>query len=171
MQYKRFRMELLVGLVITAIAGWMLHYAYQWSGNAFLVGLFTPVNESTWEHMKLIYLPMLIISIVLMTRWGNELPPVTAGMLLGSLAGTWLIPILFYTYRGIVGFGIPWVDMATFFLSIIGTAFVVMHVVKRCRDDSLQITKVILGALMIIQGVLFLWFTYNPPGIGLFAAP
>lgn len=171
MQYKKFRIELIIGIAIAAAVGFVLHYAYQWSGNSFLLGFFVPVNESTWEHMKMIYLPMLILSIVFMTRWENELPSVTTGMLLGSLAGTWLIPILFYTYRGIVGFGVPWADMATFFVSLIGAGFVVMHVVKRCMDDSLQMTKICLGVLMLVQAVLFLWFTYNPPGIGLFASP
>ena len=165
------RKKWLLLYLFVAIVGTLWHFVHNLPGENRFVGYFFPINESTWEHMKLVYLPMLILSIVLMTRWGNELPPVTAGMLLGSLAGTWLIPILFYTYRGIVGFGIPWVDKATFFVSIIATAFVVMHVVKRCMDDSLQITKSVLGVLMIVQGVLFLWFTYNPPGIGLFASP
>jgi hypothetical protein len=171
MQYKRFRMELIIGLVAVAIAGWLLHYVYEWSGNSFIVGLFAPVSESAWEHMKLAYLPMLILSVILMTRWGNELPPVTTGMLLGTFAATWLIPILFYTYRGIVGYGIPIVDMATFFVSIIVAGFAVMHLVKRCMDDALPILKIVLGVLVIAQGVMFLWFTYNTPGIGLFAAP
>jgi hypothetical protein len=38
-------------------------------------------------------------------------------------------------------------------------------------DDALPILKIVLGVLVVVQGVLFLWFTYNPPGIGLFAAP
>ena len=33
---------------------------YDWSGQMWFVGLFVPVNESTWEHMKLLFVPMLI---------------------------------------------------------------------------------------------------------------
>ncbi len=171
MQYRRFRIELAVGLLIVMVVGFIMHYVYEWSGNSFLVGLFVPVSESAWEHMKLVYLPLLLLSVFIMTRWGNELPPATTGMLLGIMAGTWLIPILFYTYRGIVGYGIPAVDMATFFASVIICGFAIMHLVKRCQDDALPILKFVLGVLVIVQGVLFLWFTYHPPGIGLFAAP
>ena len=171
MKYRKFRMELVIGMIIVAVMGWILHYVYKWTGNAFLVGLFVPVNESVWEHMKLVYVPMLILSVVMMTRWGEELPPVTPAFLTGTFVGTWLIPVLFYTYRGIVGRGFPVADMATFFVSLIITFFFILHMVKRCMDDSLMITRIAAGVLIIIQGVLFLWFTYNPPGIGLFAAP
>ena len=171
MKYRKFRIELIVGMIVVALLGWLLHYVYHWTGNAFLVGLFVPVNESVWEHMKLVYVPMLILSVVMMTRWGEELPPVTPACLTGTCVGTWLIPILFYTYRGIVGRGFPVADMATFFVSLIITFFFILHMVKRCMDDSLMITRIVAGVLIIIQGVLFLWSTYNPPGIGLFAAP
>ena len=33
---------------------------YDWCRQARLIGLFVPVNESTWEHMKLLFIPMLI---------------------------------------------------------------------------------------------------------------
>ena len=72
MKYRKFRIELIVGMIVVALLGWLLHYVYRWTGNAFLVGLFVPVNESVWEHMKLVYVPMLILSVVMMTRWGEE---------------------------------------------------------------------------------------------------
>lgn len=164
-------MELVIGLAAVVALGFIMHFVYRWSGNALLVGLFAPVNESAWEHMKLVYLPMIILSVIVMTRWENELPPATAGMLAGTFVGTWMIPVLFYTYRGIVGFGVPWADMATFFVAVVGLGLVVLHIVKRCEDDRLRCMSIIFGVLVVAQGVAFLWFTYHPAGIGLFASP
>ena len=41
--------------ILVLISGVLLHFAYEWSGNNPLVGAFSAVNESTWEHLKLIF--------------------------------------------------------------------------------------------------------------------
>ena len=48
----------IAGILFTAIAGTLLHFAYEYSMENPLVAMFAPVNESTWEHMKLVFLPM-----------------------------------------------------------------------------------------------------------------
>ncbi|MEI3340636.1 MAG: DUF6512 family protein [Eubacterium sp.] len=40
-----------------AVIGTLLHFTYEWTGKNLLVGLFSAVNESTWEHMKLLFMP------------------------------------------------------------------------------------------------------------------
>lgn len=50
--------------VFAIILGTILHFTYEWSGNNNLVGIFSSVNESTWEHLKLAFYPMLITSII-----------------------------------------------------------------------------------------------------------
>ncbi len=55
--------NLLMGTVFVTVAGIISHFVYEWSGNNSLIGLFFPVNELTWEHMKLVFFPMLIYSL------------------------------------------------------------------------------------------------------------
>ncbi len=55
--YKRY---VVIGFFVVGILGTLFHFVYGWSGQLWLVGLFVPVNESTWEHMKLLFIPMLI---------------------------------------------------------------------------------------------------------------
>ncbi len=55
--YKRY---VVIGFFVVGILGTLFHFVYDWSGQLWLVGLFVPVNESTWEHMKLLFIPMLI---------------------------------------------------------------------------------------------------------------
>ena len=45
--------------VIVMIAG-PLHFAYEWSGENFIVSLVAPVNESIWEHLKMVYWPTVL---------------------------------------------------------------------------------------------------------------
>lgn len=43
--------------IFISILGVLLHFTYEWSGDNPAVGLFSAVNESTWEHLKLIFFP------------------------------------------------------------------------------------------------------------------
>jgi hypothetical protein len=44
-----------MGYAITSLGGTILHFLYDWSGKSRLVAVFSGVNESTWEHMKLLF--------------------------------------------------------------------------------------------------------------------
>lgn len=57
---KRF---CIIGAVVTIVLGILSHFVYDWTGQNFCVGLFFPINESTWEHMKLVYFPMLLVTL------------------------------------------------------------------------------------------------------------
>lgn len=47
-----------------SILGVLLHFTYEWSNDNPAVGLFSAVNESTWEHLKLIFFPMLLLTMM-----------------------------------------------------------------------------------------------------------
>lgn len=55
--YKKY---VVIGFFVVGILGTLFHFVYDWSGQMWFVGLLVPVNESTWEHMKLLFVPMLI---------------------------------------------------------------------------------------------------------------
>ena len=57
--------------VLASLAGAALHFLYDLCP-APLVGLFAPVNESVWEHLKLLYWPMLLSGFFLSRRAGKE---------------------------------------------------------------------------------------------------
>ena len=50
-------------LVVCALSG-VFHFIYDWSGKQTWIGFFCPVNESTWEHLKLLFFPVLIFSAI-----------------------------------------------------------------------------------------------------------
>ena len=43
-------------ILSVSLLGTLLHFTYRWSGRNPLIA---PVNESVWEHMKLLFFPML----------------------------------------------------------------------------------------------------------------
>ena len=54
---KKIRSYYIIGYLFTAAAGTLFHFVYDWTGQGAVAALFFPVNESTWEHMKLVFFP------------------------------------------------------------------------------------------------------------------
>ena len=50
--------------IFSIIFGTLLHFLYEWSNENQIIALFSAVNESTWEHLKLVFFPMLVAGIV-----------------------------------------------------------------------------------------------------------
>ena len=77
----------IAGFVFVIIAGTLLHFVYHWTGQNRIVGLFSPVNESTWEHLKLLFTPMLLNSIAEYFVIGNQFSNFIAAKMLGIVFG------------------------------------------------------------------------------------
>ena len=166
--HTKLRWYMAFGIFFTLVAGFLMHYLYEWSGNSFLVGLIAPVNESTWEHMKLIFFPMLVYSIFSVYKLHNCYPGISTGLSIGLLLGTFLIPVLFYTYTGILGFHMLWMDITVFVLSVL-VAFIVAYylTINCCFRDC----KPFLLFFTFLLMLCFFFFTVKPPQIGIFQIP
>jgi hypothetical protein len=133
-----------------------------------LVGFFFPVNESTWEHMKLVFFPMLLFSFYTNRKLNPTNSCVATALLLGTLAGTWLIPVIFYTYTGILGYNTTVLNLLTFAFSVIGGFLVIYRQLVTCRFEKwLPLLKIVT----FLMAIAFFFFTYFPPSIGLFESP
>jgi hypothetical protein len=54
----------MAGMVFIIILGSLLHFTFELSGNNPVVGTFSAVNESVWEHFKLSFWPALVYAIM-----------------------------------------------------------------------------------------------------------
>lgn len=160
--------HLIKGTIFVLITGVLSHFVYEWSGNMRLIGLFFPINESVWEHMKLCFFPMLVASSYLNRKLASDYPCITSSLLFGVLLSTYLIPVLFYTYSGILGYHIAFLDISTFFISVILSFIAIYKLTLSCRVASYaQFFKL----LIFITAICFFLFTYRPPDLGIFIAP
>ena len=62
MKLKLLRWQL-AGFAVTVLGGVLLHFLYNWMQQSILIAPFSSVNESTWEHMKLLFFPMFIFAL------------------------------------------------------------------------------------------------------------
>ena len=158
----------LVGFSATSFFGTLLHFLYEWLDESVWVAPFSGVNESTWEHMKLLFWPMLIFAIVqsfFFCERDDFWCVKTRGVLLGLL----LIPLLFYTYNGVVGQSPNWLNIAIFFVS--GAAAYIYETYLFNAEKSLCKSPKIAIAALIAISLMFVIFTFATPELAIFKDP
>ena len=103
------------GFAITSLGGTLLHFLYDWTDAVWTAPL-SGVNESTWEHIKLLFWPMFIFAVI-QSFFFRDRKDFWCIKLRGILSGLILIPVLFYTYNGVIGPSPDWLNITIFFVS------------------------------------------------------
>ena len=157
----------LSGFAATSLFGTLLHFLYDWLGEAVWIAPFSGVNESTWEHMKLLFWPMLLFALLqsLFFRDRKDFWCVKAR---GIFLGLALIPLVFYTYNGVIGKSPDWLNIAIFFVS---AACVYLYEARFFRKEAPPCSSKAAVALLAATALLFFVFTFFTPKLGIFRDP
>ena len=154
------------GFVFTAAVGTLLHFLFDWTGGSVAAALFSAVNESIWEHLKLLFYPMVAVAIIEYFFWGKNVDSFWCIKLIGILIGLVLIPVVYYTYTGIFGVNADWFNVTIFFLAAGVVFFVETNLFQ--RGFSCQMGTKAAVILLCLIAVLFTVFTFLPPRIPFF---
>lgn len=146
--------------------GTLNHFLYEWTGSA-IVTFFCPVNESVWEHLKLLFFPFLFWSIGKYFCRKPEASSYFFYRFLAVSAGMLSIITLFYTYTGIIGRNFLPLDILTFVLGTIITLRLTSLLPKHITSTP-AMSSVYTAWLTVI--LCFFTFTCFPPDIPLFFA-
>ncbi|MBQ4111696.1 MAG: hypothetical protein IJD38_02755 [Clostridia bacterium] len=158
----------LVGFGVTSLGGTLLHFLYDWTGGAVWVAPFSGVNESTWEHMKLLFWPMLAFAIA-QSFFFEDRRDFWCVKLRGILLGLALIPVLFYTYNGVIGQSPDWINIAFFFVSAAAVYLYEAWAFEKGRVTCDRPRRAV--AVLLAVGILFVLFTFVTPEIGICRDP
>ena len=158
----------IAGFIFTGLGGVLLHFLYDLSEQNPFAALFSAVNESTWEHMKLLFFPMALFALIQSRRF-EETEAFWCIKLYGILTGLILIPVLFYTLNGVFGPTPDFINIGIFFIAAAASYFLEWKLFTRgnIRCTHSRIALLILALL----AVLFALFTFYPPKIPLFCDP
>ena len=157
----------IAGFLFISLAGVLLHYAYALSEQNHFVGYFSPVNESIWEHLKLIYWPSVIFMIAEHVTYGKSEADFFAVKMCSMIGALAFVVTFFYTYSGVLGFSLLAVDIFSYFASV-GICPLIsykMFCVPTDGDKSDNLRGIVA---LIILGVCFVMWTYAPPYLGIF---
>lgn len=153
--------------IFTMILGTLLHFTYEWSNGNLIVASFSAVNESTWEHLKLLFYPMLLTTLLGVFFIGKSKSNFLCAKTIGILTAISFTTIFFYTYTGIIGTNFAFLDIGSFFVAVVLGEFVAYKLMISNFVCNKRIALIILGILLLC----FVLFTYAPPKIGLFKDP
>ena len=155
---KRENWKLLVVFGLTALVGSGLHFLYTWSPN-LLFAILAPVRESVWEHLKLVFWPMLA-ALLLCTHRDRDR---RAGWYLGLLVAGALLLLYGWVYN---------IRMAQANVVVDVSAYVVILALGFATALWIPVAKRWRGVLLLCTGLVALMlviFTFCPPDTLLFA--
>jgi len=158
----------IIGFAITSLTGTLLHFLYEWLNKAVWIAPFSGINESTWEHMKLLFWPMFIYAII-QSFFFKDRKDFWCVKVRGILLGIILIPIAFYTYNGAIGTSPDWLNIAIFFLSA-AVAYIYETRLFNAEKFTCKSCKPALATLCAVA-LIFVIFTFKTPELGIFKDP
>lgn len=164
---------ILAGIPVISVIGSIMHFVYEWSGGLAFIGVIAPVNESVWEHLKLLFWPVLIwwtagyLSMkkkadLSASQWFCS---VTTGLYAGPL----FIAAFYYFYTEAFGIHSLCLDILSFILGVAVAQLLSLHVYRYAKTS--KPAPVCAGIAIILFGAAFIIFTFYPPEIPLFLDP
>lgn len=146
------------------LAGMLNHFLYEWTGSA-LAALSCPVNESVWEHLKLLFFPFLVWCVWNYLLKKPKPAPYFYYCGISVACGMASIIVLFYTYTGCLGKNFFVLDILIFLIGIL-VSLRVVHKAERHFYAVPSITVIYGGWAALVM--CFFVFTCYPPDIPLF---
>ncbi len=157
-----------LGFGVTSLLGTLLHFLYNWTGQSVFVSPFSAINESTWEHMKILFFPMFLFALV-QSFFFKQDKRFWCIKSRGIVLGLMTIPVLFYTLNGIFGTTPDFINITIFFVA---AAVAYAYETRLFQNADLPCTYEKFGFLSLcVLAILFVIFTFAPPQIPLFGDP
>ena len=158
----------IIVVIICIVLGILLHFTYEWSGENKFVALFSAVNESTWEHLKLAYYPMLIMAIIGYFVIGQKSKNYWFAQAIGIITAMVFITVFFYTYTGVIGTNYDVLNIGSFIIAILLGEYVAYGILISFQNYDAELISIVFLILLLL---MFLIYTFNPPQIALFKDP
>lgn len=157
--------DLIVGVIFIFVVGTCLHFTYAWSSRNIVVGLFSAINESVWEHTKMVILPTCLYYLYyyLKNKKSVNKDYLFSSMIVNLLVAIITMPFMFYFYSGAFGVELLIVDIIIFLISILlGTYYGNKYYLSKKKLPWIV-------ALIIIV-IIYTIFTLYQPHIPIFIA-
>lgn len=157
MNFKKTIINTIVVFLLCSI----LHFGYDFFPS-FITSIFCPVNESIWEHLKMIFSASVIFSI--MEKLRNKKSPF---LIKGYLRGMFTIIILLTIYLPVY-YTLGEILILTMILLLI-SIFTSEVIIQKLSLEKYQKTWNIIGGILIILNfIFFTYLSYHPIKIDLF---
>lgn len=155
------------GFLFIGLIGASLHFTFEMSNfSSMQVAYFSAVNESTWEHLKMVFFPGLVFALIQYTYVRD----VVNNYIIAKVAGLLIMPLVitvgWYIYAPILGRSYFTADLFLFYLAVFLGQVVSYKLLTRLTLDK-KFTQYAIGIFLVLFAA-FSTFTFYPPNIFLF---
>lgn len=148
-------------IVPLGLLGSVLHFLFDWTKHNRLVALFSAVNESYWEHIKIAIWPVFLLQIVLFSLGGYQI----LSFVPAATIALYSIPVsmvgLVFLYKAFTKHNILWLDISIFFVCVAIAQSIFVLILGQLSPTT---GTVVISSLFLLGLVVaFLLFTIRPP--------
>ena len=161
-------LEFIISSIVIALVGTLAHFLYDLTNHNKFIGLFTAVNESTWEHIKIALTPILLCGLYDGFVYGEN-PNYFLAKFVSLITPIIVIPCIFYGYKAISKKPILFVDILTFYAVIFLSQFLFKTIIEApaipyvCGYLSTIGVFVIFGAYATLTFMPLKMFLFKDP--------
>lgn len=159
-----------LAFLIIGTVGTLWHFVYDLSGGNSFIGIIAPINESVWEHLKLLFFPALIYFIIEYFLCKENCENYIPAAVIGIFAGMLSITAFYYTYSGILGYGVTALDIFSYFLGL-SVTLCVKRKILRNKCFCSKTAKYLSLFFTVLTAILFGVWSFYPPPLAIFIPP
>lgn len=157
----------ITGTLFIWVIGVLCHFAKDFLPGVELIRYLCPVNESVWEHLKLLFWPAILWSVAEYFAYGRAEADFCAVKMTAISLGMIFAVSFFYTYSGVLGFNVMFMDIACFLMAVVVCQYVSFRLFSDFKAGSCA--DGIKGAIvLLLYATAFVVWTDTPPDIGIF---
>ena len=170
---KFVRRYSIIGIIVVCLLSIPLHFSFEWSGGNPIVGMFTPINESIWEHLKLVFWPLLLwwgMGYVIFKKSKNLsfskwVPSGTFSILFSMI----FIAAWYYFWTAGLHLESSIIDVGSLFIAVPLAQLIAMHLYRILSSRPIYVI-LSLGFIVLFMA-LFIYYTFARPEVPLFIPP
>lgn len=166
--YLKQKTFFILSTIFSIILGTVLHFTYNFLHKPFVLGFFLPINESVFEHLKLVLIPLTLVGIVytiLFKKQKNLWYYISISTIISMI----FIPLAHYSYTNLFNISSAIFDIVIYMIAM---TFANSYTYLKLTKETKQNDKNSIGILLLIT-IYFIYtiFTIYPPQIELFKDP
>ena len=148
--------------LLTSLAGTGLHFLFDWIPTP-LTALISPINESVWEHLKLLFWPMLAGAVFLSRKAQNK-ERFWSSFFIALLATPALLLAIFYGLKAI-GIESTALDITLYYICMFFGYYLARWIYRKKKPE--KVGGFVLMFLILYVASLVL-FTFAAPDLPIF---
>ncbi len=169
MNTKKFRILEIIGIPVIYLIATLLHFTYNLTGGSALSILFSAVNESVWEHVKIFAVGFTLWSLIEILWLKPPFKKFVTTKTLSLYFLTLSIIVFFYSYNLFTDSPILLLDLASSFILVILTQYISYRITL--SDNKISDYFPVAIMLLMLFYLMFFSFTLFPPKIDIFRDP